>query len=117
MTRPMCDFCTSPEIAWTYPTRDLSSTVPLPGKNATVTINSTGGWAACKSCRDLIEAGDREALAVRSGEASKQGDVPLHMIVTACRIVQDDFWANREGPPVPTSPGDNEDPTRPHATT
>lgn len=111
MRPPQCDFCNSLAVAWAYPTRDLSSTIPVPGKNATVTINSRGGWAACTPCHDLIEAGNRDGLAVRSAKAGNRRGVPLHLIVAACRKVHDDFWANREGPPIPASPSEA-DPTR-----
>jgi hypothetical protein len=52
---PICDFCSSPEVRWSY--------------NATDFGHSKGGWAACDACSGLIEAGRWQALARRSAES------------------------------------------------
>lgn len=65
MTNPnlVCDFCSSTGPAWRYPARTfIAYCVPnLAGE-------SVGDWAACETCRGLIEADDRCGLAERSVE-------------------------------------------------
>lgn len=57
---PICDFCSSKEVTWSYNAEDFS--VPE------AEWGSRGGWAACDTCHDLIEADQREALLLRSVE-------------------------------------------------
>lgn len=59
--RLRCDFCSAAAPAWAYPAKDFVAYVALP-----VVGESLGAWAACEECHRLIEAGDREGLAVRS---------------------------------------------------
>ncbi len=56
-----CDFCSAPGPLWAYPATDFIAYLALP-----LVGESVGAWAACDECHRLIEAGDREALAVRS---------------------------------------------------
>jgi len=55
---PICDFCSDKEIGWRYPADDI---VEL-----SVMWGSSGDWAACDTCHDLIEADDRKGLTERS---------------------------------------------------
>jgi hypothetical protein len=59
----VCDFCSSAGPAWRYPACTfIAYCVPnLAGE-------SVGDWAACETCRGLIEADDRRGLAERSVE-------------------------------------------------
>ena len=57
----ICDFCSEPNVAWSYPARNF---VGLAVGN--VVSESVGAWAACPACHALIEAGDRAGLADRS---------------------------------------------------
>ncbi len=54
---PICDFCSSPDVAWQY--EAISANV---FEIEDLTLASVGGWAACETCSALIEAGDREGL-------------------------------------------------------
>jgi hypothetical protein len=56
-----CDFCSAPGPTWAYPAQDFIAYLALP-----LVGESVGAWAACEECHRLIEAGDREGLAVRS---------------------------------------------------
>lgn len=52
-----CDFCVGPDqVLWDFPARDFYA----PGGK------SVGGWAACDTCHDLVEAADWGGLARRS---------------------------------------------------
>ena len=59
----VCDFCSSASPIWRYPARTfIAYCVP------NVAGESVGDWAACETCRQLIEADDRRGLAQRSVE-------------------------------------------------
>jgi hypothetical protein len=57
----ICDFCSEPDVAWRYPVRSF-----LAYAVAGVFGQSVGDWAACATCHDLIETGDRQGLSERS---------------------------------------------------
>ena len=54
----VCDFCSGSDPIWVYPAREFAVTAYGWG--------SSGGWAACAPCADLIERGDWTALAERT---------------------------------------------------
>lgn len=92
---PICDFCSSPDVRWRYPARDFVISA-LEG------AGSEGGWAACPACHALIERGLRDKLTERSARrfARKHG-IPVKAVKPQLRKLHDQFWANREGPPIP----------------
>jgi len=53
----ICDFCSSKDVLWSYECPDFET--PLPNEEPWV---STGGWAACQTCHDFIEADDWSGL-------------------------------------------------------
>jgi hypothetical protein len=59
----VCDFCSSAGPAWRYPARTF-----IAYRVSTLAGESVGDWAACETCRRLIEADDRRGLAERSVE-------------------------------------------------
>jgi hypothetical protein len=59
---PICDFCSTRQVGWSYFARDFRVADPDLG------WGSRGGWAACDSCHEYIEANDRKRLAQRSAE-------------------------------------------------
>jgi hypothetical protein len=58
----ICDFCSSPDVRWSYTAEDFVIVEPR------IEWGSRGGWAACDTCHDFIEKGDREGLAKHSME-------------------------------------------------
>lgn len=48
LTSPVCDFCAHDSPAWDYDCHDF----------VTERMGSTGQWAACTPCSDMIEADD-----------------------------------------------------------
>jgi hypothetical protein len=64
----ICDFCSSPAPRWSYPCPSFE----VQG------YGSEGDWAACEECSVLVEAGDREGLALRSAEKY----VALHGLIS-----------------------------------
>ena len=61
MSNSICDFCSAPNVAWRYPAQSF-----LAYAIAGVVGQSVGDWAACRTCHELIEAGDRRGLLERS---------------------------------------------------
>lgn len=60
-----CDFCSSEKVRWRYPAHDVVSlTVDTP--LGQLPLGSTGHWAACHACHDLIEQGHWAQLLERS---------------------------------------------------
>lgn len=55
MPKPICDFCSSPDVAFVYPARTFAA-CSFDG----IVGESVGDWAACPTCRGLIES-DRQA--------------------------------------------------------
>jgi hypothetical protein len=52
----ICDFCSSENPVWLYPAESFFDEVGS---------RSVSDWIACQECHRLIEAGDRNALAMR----------------------------------------------------
>lgn len=63
----VCDFCSQQAPVWTYP----ASTFTMSNEP----FGSSGDWAACDGCHDLIEAALWDTLAER-GAATVQGRLP-----------------------------------------
>lgn len=61
MSNSICDFCSAPNVAWRYPAQSFVAYAI-----AGVVGQSVGDWAACRTCHELIEAGDRRGLLDRS---------------------------------------------------
>lgn len=55
----ICDFCLSPEIAWSYPAREMR----IDGH--AIINKSDDEWGACEECAELIEARDVGGLVER----------------------------------------------------
>lgn len=122
----ICDFCSSPDVHWSYPCRDHQRTehlgvVTLVGDElVTGALDldhfSAGGWAACNPCHALIARSDRERLARRSAKRALRmapgSPIGLADLTAHIRRVQDQFWANRLGAPVYHQIRPRQDPTR-----
>jgi len=59
--KQICDFCSSPSVAWRYPAHTFIAYV-ING----IAGQSVGDWTACRVCHGLIAAGDRCGLLDRS---------------------------------------------------
>jgi len=84
-----CDFCSSTEIRWRYPTQSFS-----PGLG----YESVGDFAACDACHDLIEKDDREGLLTRSVETMPILPLPREFAEFAVRTIHIGFFNYRTGP-------------------
>jgi hypothetical protein len=90
LTPPECDFCTDNRVRWQYDCGSFE--VPERG------IASTGGWAACDRCSELVERDDREALAARSMRSWEVRGLPLlPLVLTSIREMQGGFFEHRVG--------------------
>lgn len=99
----VCDFCSLPEISWSYPVTEFEQRMEVDGK---VFDNVyLGDWAACDKCHDLIEAGDKEGLLDRCflsehsvyKKCSAEENVEYRKKVT---VLHEEFFAMRSGPPI-----------------
>jgi hypothetical protein len=61
MPKPICDFCSSPDVAFVYPARTFAAYV-FDG----IVGESVGDWAACPTCHELIESDRQTELIERS---------------------------------------------------
>jgi hypothetical protein len=84
----LCDFCSSPAPAWSYP---AASFIDLMGSH------SIGDWIACEDCHALIEADDRDGLA-RRAVAALADKVDPEWSLAYCRDLHRRFRAHRTGP-------------------
>lgn len=125
---PVCDFCSSPDVHWTYPCSDYANKAEqatavgfqrdgsLAVESMVIDSFSSGGWACCNACHALIERGRRDKLARRSAKRllRKNPDLPMSLsnATEHIRRLQDQFWSHREGPPVYHEHRPTEDPTR-----
>ena len=96
-----CDFCSAPGPLWAYPARDFVAYLALP-----LVGESVGAWAACEECHRLIEAGDREGLAVRSLDElifrCPEAAIAAPALKEELRQLHELFFANRVGTAVRT---------------
>ena len=53
-----CDFCSAPNTKWMYRAGNYVSEI-------VDTAESLGGWAACETCKDLVEKNNLQELAER----------------------------------------------------
>lgn len=58
MIREICDFCSRPDPTWEFPCKDFCV--------EHLKLESTGGWAACDECANLVCNRRWEELARRS---------------------------------------------------
>lgn len=119
----VCDFCSSPAVRWTFAARDFVLDAEKTGlrndEGAPLDWGSREGWAACEPCKRLVMATDREGLAARAARRwhrKNRGNGHRYAeTLRAVRTAQDGFWVNRtQVEPVPSSPDELTDPTRPH---
>lgn len=96
----LCDFCSTPAVAWSYPARTFVTCV-IGG----IISESLGAWVACTTCKDLIEAGNRRGLAEHSLEAFLVAQPQLAAVrddlFVQLLVVHAGFFAHRTGDPVP----------------
>ena len=64
MAAAVCDFCSTPGAVHLYDVPDFGITSDNPSNYAET--RSTGGWAACETCKDLIDRGQKKALLDRA---------------------------------------------------
>jgi hypothetical protein len=102
---PMCDFCLSPDVKWEYP----ATRMPLVGHPL---INeSTGEWAACDGCKELIDAHKLGPLVERSIRGQQEAARPDNAYTKPLPIWRRELRENllrfmdaRTGPPRPFTP-------------
>jgi len=112
MTRKLiCDFCSSPNVEWCYPTRVFKVVV-----NPEVGMVSEPNFASCEACHGLIEDGNHEELAIHSATTFVKNNSALlpwvdftdpavfAELVKDLRSFHDEFRANRIGDPYPDIP-------------
>lgn len=98
----VCDFCSIPtgdHAVWTYPAEDFFYSFQIEDAKR---MASKGDWAACEECHALIEAGDYEAVAVRSTASSIEQHGPESMgerrfFFGLALLQHDDFRKHRTG--------------------
>lgn len=108
--QPVCDFCSDPlpldGEAWTFPCEAFSypfqmGTLTEEGIKMATEEGSGDDWAACDTCHDLVEDGDRIALAERSVqkdiERHPSAASERHMLMAMTRAMQDKFFDHRNG--------------------
>lgn len=85
----MCDFCSHPEAQHTLVVPDFNMDTAETG----IIGNSTGGWAACDTCYQLVLADRRAELLTRSQEALGTGKYASGAI----RVLHGQFWKAWDG--------------------
>ena len=96
MPKPICDFCSSPDVAFVYPARTFAAYV-----FGGIVGESVGDWAACPTCHGLIES-DRQADLVERSLVTllerqpemKSAEVELRDQIRSFHVL---FFMNRVG--------------------
>lgn len=96
--KPICDFCSAPEAPWVYEADDCKL-----WEQGGFGGTSIGDWAACDTCKALIDKGDRNALHRQMYESmlfkepilSLLNDTELNGIKKSLRHVLETFFAHR----------------------
>jgi hypothetical protein len=98
----VCDFCGAPKPVWAFPCRNHVTTDTVGGLSASQ--GSLGAWGACDECHALILKADREGVVRRAVEniPAELKLVPMALVQSSIRHVQDNFWSNRDGDPIRT---------------
>lgn len=105
---PICDFCTSPEVAWVYrvaPSRQEMALIENGKVRGVLDSIDDDAWLTCDICYCLIETNKREELAQRSlfstpiDHTWKQREIDLSL--QAVRLFHNQFYNNRKGDPEP----------------
>lgn len=95
-----CDFCSELEPRWSYPATDF---VAL--QIGAILSTSEGSWAACDTCHDLIDSGDRSGLADRSAGlwvvANPDSAEVMECLRGELRCIHDLFFTHRTGKAQP----------------
>lgn len=96
----ICDFCSTPNPEWSYPTKSFKMDLTKIGLN--IDYYSEGSWAACEYCHGLIEKGLQEALAHHSAvtliESKSLPRAFLPEIERQIFRLHRNFWRYRQGP-------------------
>ena len=87
----ICDFCSSPDVVWSYPAKDFEAPMDIGARCA-------GSWLACEVCHELIERRDRGALAERSLTAPGMRTIPPDAAMNFARRLHALFLGHRTGP-------------------
>lgn len=95
----VCDFCSIPgDIFWTYPCNDFDYGIPESPRDG-----STGDWAACDTCHELIQAGERKAV-IRRAVDFELSQHPQHASIRheiwgVISRIHNGFYDHRTGEP------------------
>jgi hypothetical protein len=109
----VCDFCSSPDVTWTYPAEDMWMF-----RSEGVEHMSRSDWAACEICHHLIEQqlyddlNDRAAkrfYEMTTGLEETPKTVTQALLLEAVRQNTVRFEKHRTGPPVRVRGGEEDD--------
>ncbi|MFN7544970.1 MAG: hypothetical protein ACK5TN_19495 [Acidobacteriota bacterium] len=105
MPKPICDFCSSPDVAFVYPARTFAAYV-FDG----IVGESVGDWAACPTCHGLIDS-DRQADLVERSlvtllESQPEMTCAAVELRAQLRSFHLMFFCNRVGSPITFAPHD-----------
>jgi hypothetical protein len=99
----VCDFCSSPDVAWVYPAEDYMMV-----RTEGITHMSRSDWAACEVCHHLIEMqllDDLNQRAFRNfpetaGTEGYSSPMAAALVMEAIKGNTARFNKHRTGPPV-----------------
>lgn len=108
--KPVCDFCSSPDVRWRYRCPDFSQRIVtidvVRSASDVIDWGSGGDWAACPVCHELIERDDRKRLARRSARRFQRktaGSLSLKEMESLIRAHQAEFFRRRVGDAIPVT--------------
>src|ERR1035441_971973 len=98
-----CDFCCdlSSPPRWTFYSEPHQATNP---EQSFIVMNMSADWAACDTCKSLIEAGHREALVdyaiimfstLNENEGNTLSERQLEMVRQGVKRIHDGFFAHQ----------------------
>jgi len=86
-----CDFCSSVPVAWAFPAKDFTLIPEF-------AWGSTGGWAACRVCAELIDADQYAELTARALDLLPLNGGEIPEFNKALAKLHLDFRESRTGP-------------------
>jgi len=110
-----CDFCSNPDVRWSFPAGDFTVKIEnevtgdtgLPEDKSADVAYVKDAWLACDDCKNLYEEGGIAALVERVGSLYKLVDPTLadprlyEKVTEALTRLYTAFQVNRTGLPVP----------------
>lgn len=102
----MCDFCSAENPGWKISLTEKVRWADTPTEYGTAETRDDGVWAACDTCKDLVDNRKVRLLHERSVKSMSAltGERVEPAAAEGMRLRQQEFWSGKPGKAVPMAP-------------